>query len=234
MRPSRPGCGWSRSGRLSAATAHRLLDTYDAVLDALRQAWNALTVERIRSLTGYPICNRPRFRRAGMTLHRRARRRIGPLRSGRPGPRTAVSGGSDPRRQRLRDRRLPLAYAAVDAQDAKWGRQDRERRPARCPDQQRRCQAATRHTDIPSRRMQSSKMIGPALFSAKTLGSPAVRRPRGSRSSGLTVRKLTYRRSTWRSRGTSTSRAAAICSGRVPERPVLVSVGIPLTAPSSC
>ena len=79
MRPLQPGCGWSRSGRLRAATAHRLLDTYDAVLDALCQAWNALTLERIRSLTGYPICNRPRFRRAGMTLHGRARRRIGPF-----------------------------------------------------------------------------------------------------------------------------------------------------------
>jgi hypothetical protein len=34
--------------------SHRLLDTYDAVADALCQAWNALTAERIRSLTSYP------------------------------------------------------------------------------------------------------------------------------------------------------------------------------------
>jgi hypothetical protein len=35
--------------------SHRLLDTYDAVADALCQAWNALTAERIHSLTSYPI-----------------------------------------------------------------------------------------------------------------------------------------------------------------------------------
>ena len=34
--------------------SHRLLDTHDAVVDALRRAWNALTAERIRSLTSYP------------------------------------------------------------------------------------------------------------------------------------------------------------------------------------
>ena len=34
--------------------SHRLLDGYDAVVDALCRAWNALTVERIRSLTSYP------------------------------------------------------------------------------------------------------------------------------------------------------------------------------------
>ena len=34
--------------------SHRLLDTYDAVVDALCRAWNALTAERIRSLTSYP------------------------------------------------------------------------------------------------------------------------------------------------------------------------------------
>ena len=34
--------------------SHRLLDTYDAVVDALCRAWNALTAERIRSLTNYP------------------------------------------------------------------------------------------------------------------------------------------------------------------------------------
>jgi putative transposase len=39
-----------RERRLS----HRLLDTYDAVAEALRRAWNALTAERIRSLTSHP------------------------------------------------------------------------------------------------------------------------------------------------------------------------------------
>jgi transposase len=34
--------------------SHRLLDTYDAIVDALCRAWNALTAERIRSLTSYP------------------------------------------------------------------------------------------------------------------------------------------------------------------------------------
>ncbi len=34
--------------------SHRLLDTYDAVVEALCRAWNALTPERIRSLTSYP------------------------------------------------------------------------------------------------------------------------------------------------------------------------------------
>jgi hypothetical protein len=34
--------------------SHRLLDTYDAIADALCRAWNALTAERIRSLTSYP------------------------------------------------------------------------------------------------------------------------------------------------------------------------------------
>jgi transposase len=34
--------------------SHRLLDTHKAIVDALCQAWNALTPERIRSLTGYP------------------------------------------------------------------------------------------------------------------------------------------------------------------------------------
>ncbi len=33
---------------------HRLLDGYDAVVDACCEAWNALTPERIRSLTAYP------------------------------------------------------------------------------------------------------------------------------------------------------------------------------------
>jgi hypothetical protein len=34
--------------------SHRLLDAYDAVVDALCQAWNALTAERLQSLTSYP------------------------------------------------------------------------------------------------------------------------------------------------------------------------------------
>ncbi len=34
--------------------SHRQLDTYDAVVDALCRAWNALTTERIRSLTSHP------------------------------------------------------------------------------------------------------------------------------------------------------------------------------------
>jgi hypothetical protein len=34
--------------------SHRLLDTYDAVVDALCRAWNALTSERLHSLTSYP------------------------------------------------------------------------------------------------------------------------------------------------------------------------------------
>lgn len=34
--------------------SHRLLDTYDAVVNALCRAWNELTAERIRSLTSYP------------------------------------------------------------------------------------------------------------------------------------------------------------------------------------
>jgi DDE superfamily endonuclease len=34
--------------------SHRLLDGYDAVVDACCEAWNALTPERLRSLTAYP------------------------------------------------------------------------------------------------------------------------------------------------------------------------------------
>jgi hypothetical protein len=34
--------------------SHRLLDTYDAVVAALCRAWNALTRERLHSLTSYP------------------------------------------------------------------------------------------------------------------------------------------------------------------------------------
>ena len=34
--------------------SHRLLDTYTAIVDALCQAWNTLTAERLHSLTSYP------------------------------------------------------------------------------------------------------------------------------------------------------------------------------------
>jgi transposase len=34
--------------------SHRLLDTADAIVDALCRAWNALTAERLQSLTSYP------------------------------------------------------------------------------------------------------------------------------------------------------------------------------------
>jgi DDE superfamily endonuclease len=34
--------------------SHRLLDDYHAVVDALCRAWNALTAERLQSLTSYP------------------------------------------------------------------------------------------------------------------------------------------------------------------------------------
>ena len=34
--------------------SHRLLDGYDAIVDACCAAWNQLTPERLRSLTNYP------------------------------------------------------------------------------------------------------------------------------------------------------------------------------------
>jgi hypothetical protein len=34
--------------------SHRLLDSYDAIVDACSAAWNQLTAERLRSLTSYP------------------------------------------------------------------------------------------------------------------------------------------------------------------------------------
>ena len=34
--------------------SHRLLDTHEAIVDALCRAWNALTKERFQSLTSYP------------------------------------------------------------------------------------------------------------------------------------------------------------------------------------
>jgi hypothetical protein len=34
--------------------SHRLLDDYEAILDACCEAWNVLTPERLRSLTAFP------------------------------------------------------------------------------------------------------------------------------------------------------------------------------------
>ena len=34
--------------------SHRMLDTYEAIVGALCRAWNALTKERLHSLTSYP------------------------------------------------------------------------------------------------------------------------------------------------------------------------------------
>ena len=41
--------------------SHRLLDTYDAVVAALCRAWNALTEERLHSLTSYPYLEQIRI-----------------------------------------------------------------------------------------------------------------------------------------------------------------------------
>jgi transposase len=41
--------------------SHRLLDTGDAIVDALCRAWNALTAERLRSLTSYPYLEQVRI-----------------------------------------------------------------------------------------------------------------------------------------------------------------------------
>ena len=41
--------------------SHRLLADYDAILDALRTAWNKLTPERLRSLTNYPYLHEVRI-----------------------------------------------------------------------------------------------------------------------------------------------------------------------------
>ena len=41
--------------------SHRLLDTYDAVVGALCRAWNALTKERLHSLTSYPYLEQIRI-----------------------------------------------------------------------------------------------------------------------------------------------------------------------------
>jgi transposase len=41
--------------------SHRLLAGYDAIVDALCTAWNALTPERLLSLTSYPYLNQVNF-----------------------------------------------------------------------------------------------------------------------------------------------------------------------------
>lgn len=41
--------------------SHRLLDDYDAIVEALCRAWNALTKQRLRSLTGYPYLQEVRI-----------------------------------------------------------------------------------------------------------------------------------------------------------------------------
>jgi len=38
--------------------SHRVLDGYDAIVEACCEAWNALTPERIRSLTAFPWITR--------------------------------------------------------------------------------------------------------------------------------------------------------------------------------
>jgi transposase len=40
---------------------HRLLDDYDAIVQALCRAWNALTRERLQSLTSYPYLEQVRI-----------------------------------------------------------------------------------------------------------------------------------------------------------------------------
>lgn len=41
--------------------SHRLLDDYDAIVEALCRAWNALTKERLRTLTSYPYLEQVRI-----------------------------------------------------------------------------------------------------------------------------------------------------------------------------
>ena len=41
--------------------SHRLLDTHDAIVGALCRAWNALTKERLHSLTSYPYLEQIRI-----------------------------------------------------------------------------------------------------------------------------------------------------------------------------
>jgi transposase len=40
--------------------SHRLLDGYDAIVDALSSAWQALSSERLQSLTSYPYLEQVR------------------------------------------------------------------------------------------------------------------------------------------------------------------------------
>ena len=41
--------------------SHRQLDTYDAIVGALCRVWNALTEERLHSLTSYPYLEQIRI-----------------------------------------------------------------------------------------------------------------------------------------------------------------------------
>ncbi|WP_439551967.1 transposase [Falsiroseomonas sp.] len=41
--------------------SHRFLDDYDQVVEALCQVWNALTPDRLRSLTSYPYLQQVRI-----------------------------------------------------------------------------------------------------------------------------------------------------------------------------
>jgi transposase len=41
--------------------SHRLLNDYDAIVEALRSAWNALTPEHLRSLTNYTCLQQVRI-----------------------------------------------------------------------------------------------------------------------------------------------------------------------------
>ena len=41
--------------------SHRLLDSYDAIVDALCIAWNKISPTRMTSLTSYPYLNQVRF-----------------------------------------------------------------------------------------------------------------------------------------------------------------------------
>lgn len=41
--------------------SHRLLDDYDAIVEAIRTAWLALTKDRLQSLTSYPYLKQVRI-----------------------------------------------------------------------------------------------------------------------------------------------------------------------------
>ena len=47
--------------RRKRCLSHRLLNSYDAIVDALCIAWNKLTTKRLASLTSYPYLNQGRF-----------------------------------------------------------------------------------------------------------------------------------------------------------------------------